>query len=61
MAEGQSPFNQPNSLHVAEDILRKAVRTADDPFLAITKSYRSKGNQAQTSIRSYQLEDEEEK
>ncbi len=59
MAEGQNSYTQTNTIHVAEDFLRRTVRIADDPFLAISESYRKKGHKS--PIHPMQLEDEEEK
>ena len=59
MAEGQNPYAQSNTLRVAEDLLRNTVRIADDPFLAISESYRRKGHKS--PIRPTQMEDEEDK
>ena len=59
MAEGQNPYAQTNTLRVAEDFLRHTVRLADDPFLAISESYRRNGHKS--PIHPIQLEDEEDK
>ena len=59
MAERQSPYTQSNTIRVAEDFLRKTVRVADDPFLAISESYRRTGQKS--PIHPMQMEDEEDK
>lgn len=42
MAEGQSVPVKSVSAREAEDLLRQATRTAEDPFVALTQSYKRK-------------------
>lgn len=58
MAEGQDLYAQLNTLRLAEDLLRRTVRVADDPFLAITQSYRNKGHRF--PVRPMRMEDLED-
>jgi len=42
VADGHGAIIKPSTAREAEDLLRHATRMADDPFVALTQSYKRK-------------------
>lgn len=59
VAEGRQSSQRTAFTREAEDLLRNAMRVADDPFLAICQSYQHKPTDAQWSPST--MEDDEER
>ncbi len=59
VAEGRKSSQRTACTQEAEDLLRRATRVADDPFLAICQSYRHKPTETQWSPST--MEDDEER
>lgn len=59
MADGHKPSYTAPSARDAEDLLRKTVHLVDDPFVAISQSYKHKARE--TKLSPLFLEDDEER
>ncbi len=59
MSDGQKPSRQTASVREAEELLRRATHANNDPFLALSQSYRRKQGDQKLSPQLLEDDDDE--